>query len=368
MPRTVLASGAAEAAGEQRCEFMAHELVAENAFAWRPFALWRDAAQCWHLSRGDESEDVVLGTGYTLLRTLYASVCSTDLARHVLPFPLPQIIGHEAVGLTDDGKAVVVDINASHRARGLDCAQCPYCAPGPQAMHSQCPARITLGIDRLPGVFAPYFLAPCQNIVMLPQCVPPHVGVLIEPFAAALHAVEATPPRNGDRVCVVGPRRLGALILAALSAQRDKCKFELTALSRNVAVAQQVGTLFGCDHVVYTGGDTESAVKGRCFDVVFDTTGTQSGFELALSLAKRVMHLKSTSGSVDNSVPHMYHCVLEELSLTGARLPPSKAALAPLLAFTWPYDAAYRRNDNIFVDRNTITVHNSVPSLNLDFP
>jgi D-arabinose 1-dehydrogenase-like Zn-dependent alcohol dehydrogenase len=32
------------------------------------------------------------------LKNRYCGICTTDLKRHCLPFPLPQIIGHEIVG------------------------------------------------------------------------------------------------------------------------------------------------------------------------------------------------------------------------------------------------------------------------------
>ena len=45
----------------------------------------------------DDAPYLELGPGYRLLRTSHCGICSTDLARHRLPFALPQVTGHEIV-------------------------------------------------------------------------------------------------------------------------------------------------------------------------------------------------------------------------------------------------------------------------------
>lgn len=157
----------------------------------------------WKIER-DGATWLELGAGYAPVKSLYCGICSTDLARHFLPFPLPQITGHELVG-EYQGEVVAVEINASHAARGIVDHNCEYCHGG-QDIH--CPDRMTLGIDRLPGGFSPWVLAPVHAIHPLPEMVSAQAGVLIEPFAAAVKAVEISPPSSGDKVAVLGPRRL----------------------------------------------------------------------------------------------------------------------------------------------------------------
>ena len=117
-------------------------------------------------------------------------------------------------------KYVVIEINASHMARGVpESAQCRFCCHG---IDSQCPQRITLGINQLPGGFAPWLLAPKNACIPVPHGVDPLVACLTEPLAAALQGVEATFPHNGETVGVVGPRRLGMLLVIALAGFRRK--------------------------------------------------------------------------------------------------------------------------------------------------
>ncbi|RHZ60168.1 hypothetical protein Glove_357g34 [Diversispora epigaea] len=169
----------------------------------------------WTIFRNDEKM-LSVEDGYVIVTGKYCGICSTDLARRFLPFPLPQIIGHEAVAI-HKSKPVVIEINASHHARGIHENLNPPCSFCQHGLSTQCPDRITLGIDRLPGGFAPYILAPKNAIIPVPDNLSLKAASFAEPFAAALNAVETTPPINGQEVAVLGPRKLGMFIIAALN-------------------------------------------------------------------------------------------------------------------------------------------------------
>ena len=265
----------------------------------------------WNIER-EGHHWLKLGPGYVPLQTLFCGICSTDLARHHLPFPLPQITGHELIA-EYRGEAVAVEINASHAARGMVNHDCEYCRDG---LDIHCPDRMTLGIDRLPGGFSPWVLAPIYAIHSLPRTVTPQAGALIEPFAAAVKAVEVSPPSTGDHVAVLGPRRLGMLIIAALDSHRKLHgkQFEITAVMRHPelkATAQQLGA----DKVIVTqpGEHTDTDKK---FDIVFDTTGTPSGFEVAMGMSRQTVHLKSTHGRSVMGFDNMTAMVINEQVLT----------------------------------------------------
>ena len=197
--------------------FSAPEYQADGSFQETAHDFEGSEARGWVVRRNGRPA-LHLGPGYTPVKSQFCGVCSTDLARRFLPYPLPQLIGHEAVGLSH-GRPVVVEINASHAARGLqwETERCPFCSGG---MSSHCPERITLGIDRLGGGFAPFFLAPVKAVIELPPEIDLSVATLTEPFAAALQALEASPPRNGERAAVLGAGRLGLLLIAARSPLR----------------------------------------------------------------------------------------------------------------------------------------------------
>lgn len=292
--------------------FDALDYTAANTFAparyridgdARGFTVWRNGT-LW----------LELGPGYRLLRTRACGVCSTDLARHHLPFPLPQVIGHEVLALDERGERYVVEINASHHARGL-AADCPFCRSG---LPTHCPERRTLGIHDLPGGFGPWLLAPVDACLPVPANVPDSAAVLVEPFAAALHAVRRLRPQAGERLAVLGPRRLGMLVLAALAGvrterQQDGADFGIVALVRDPQLAAMARTFGASDvHVV---DDRASTLPDRAFDAVIDTTGNPGALATAVRLARREVHLKSTHGQSSCGLRQLTGLVVDELSL-----------------------------------------------------
>lgn len=288
-------------------EFEAFDYRADQSFAPARYALVGDERRGWSVAR-DGVEVLTLGPGYRALRTTACGVCSTDLARSFLPFPLPQVIGHEVVAVDERGRRYVVEINASHAARGV-ASDCPFCRAG---LETHCPARVTLGIDALPGGFGPWILAPVAACVAVPDEVSDADAVLVEPLAAALHAVTTVRPRRGDRVAVLGPRRLGMLVVAGLDAMREG--FTVEAVVRDASLAP-LATRLGADAVHVLAGADDGGLEAA-FDVVVDTTGSPAGLERTLRLARREVHLKSTHGRPAGGVEHLTELVVDELTLT----------------------------------------------------
>lgn len=311
--------------------FKAPEYQADGSFIDIPYRFEGEESTGWSIYR-DGKKEMDLGPGYTPVQGLYCGVCSTDLARRFLPYPLPQIIGHEVVGLRD-GKPVVVEINASPLARGVETKD-PFSLHG---LHTHSPERITLGIDRLPGGFAPYFLAPIDAIVNVPDKISALAASLTEPFAAALQGVDATPILEKDHVAVLGPRRLGMLILSALAGFRKEKNrnFTITALVRHESL-EALCKKMGADDTL----DTRNPIPTKSFDVVFDTTGKPEGFLEALRLAKRCVSLKSTNGQEVLGLKHLTDLVVDELAIL-----PWKTEH---LDYTWPFEEK-RNNLNVFV-------------------
>jgi len=290
--------------------FRAPEYRADDRFAESELSFSGSVEGGWRVERNGET-CLELGAGYEPLSTIACGVCSTDLARRFLPFPLPQVTGHEILARDADGRRVVVEINASHAARGVD-TTCPFCRGG---LANHCPERLVLGIHDLPGGFGPRLLAPRRAILPVPDEIPDLTAVLVEPFAAALHVLDVVRPRDGEVVAVLGPRRLGLLVVAALAAARRAggTDFEIVALSRHDSLnrlALELGAT-GARRVEGDGAELPSAFA----DVVVDTTGSVAGFELALRLARRELHVKSTNGQAAAGLRHLTELVVDELAL-----------------------------------------------------
>ena len=277
------------------------------------------------------SEWLRVGPGYRILETVAAGVCSTDLDRRFLPFPLPQITGHEVLAqATGGGPRFAIEINASRFARG-DRDACAACRP---PMERHCPHRLVLGIHDLPGGFGPYVLAPVDALVKVPDSLSLETAVLMEPLAAAMRAAERVGLQSGDRVAVIGPRRLGMLVIAALASRRrrERLDVSITALVRREALGPTALAMGADEFVLTTGRDGDRL--SRSFDVVIDTTASPEGFLQACEFTRRELHLKSTHGQPCGGLTHTTAMVVDEVSLLpwieGAELPaahpPTEAA------------------------------------------
>lgn len=288
----------------------------------------------WRILRNGK-DHLTLGPGYRLLRVASCGICATDITRRFLPFPLPQIIGHEAVVVDEDtGEPYAVEINDTCLARGDETPE-PFCRAD---LATHCPTRRVFGIDRLPGGFGRYVLVP-KHALASTRGLDSHTAVLVEPFAAAYHAANVSTPKPGNRVAVLGPGRLGSLILAALRMiRRDHhLGFDITAVGvreRDLSIARRMkaDAIIDARHVDMT------RLENR-FDLVFDATGSPRGFETALSLASREAHLKSTHGKPFYDMTHLTELVVDELAI----LPAHPASVD----FSW--GAPPRRNQRIYL-------------------
>jgi len=316
-----------------RVAFEAFDYTRDDAFVRSRYEFEGGREEGWAVTRNGEKH-LSLGPGHRLLRTLLCGICSTDIARRFLPFPLPQILGHEVVATDpDSGGRYVVEINDTCEARG-DAHPDAFCAAG---LPTHCPGRMVLGIDRLPGGFGPYILAPV-NAVIPADKIPLRTAALVEPFAAALHAVDTSRPLKGDRIAVIGTGRLGSLIIAALAAWRKSSGTEcsITALALGA---------WRADHAVKMGADdavdmeqVKPETMKNNFDLVFEATGSPGGLESALIMARREVHLKSTHGQPFFGLKHLTELVVDELSL----LPYSKETLD----YKWEHEN--RKNEKVY--------------------
>jgi threonine dehydrogenase-like Zn-dependent dehydrogenase len=291
--------------------FKAFDYTSDDTFIESDYNYKGDEASGWNIQRNGHPY-LNLGPGYKLLKTVACGVCSTDIDRRFLPFPLPQIIGHEVIAQDlDSNQKYVVEINDTFEARG-DSKSDAFIREGIPA-HS--PERKVLGIDRLPGGFGAYILAP-KNAAIPFNGIPDKAAVLIEPFAASLQAVIASPPEDGDIVAVLGPRRLGSLVISALNAYRlnTKKSFKIVALARRKPLLDLASKLGADEGIDISKPETLNQLKNS-FDIIYDTTSTPEGFLSAMQLAKRELHLKTTNGQKMGGLNHLTELVVDELSI-----------------------------------------------------
>lgn len=161
-----------------------------------------------------------------ILEVNCCGICGTDL--HVYNdtfrnYP-PVILGHEFAGKIVEIGSGVSGINRSDSfavlgATAVICGHCTYCRNGEFMF---CGERRGMG-HGVNGAFAKYVVVRPDQLFRLPPHVTMQEGALVEPLAAAVHAVcEIARFQLGDVVLLSGPGPIGLLCLKLLVAQGIK--------------------------------------------------------------------------------------------------------------------------------------------------
>ncbi len=250
--------------------------------------------------------------GEALVRVLQAGICNTDLELIKGYYPYTGVIGHEFVGVVEQGpkqlinQRVVGEINAA-------CGNCRFCDRG-QPRH--CENRTVLGIVNRHGAFAEYLSLPIKNLHLVPENVSTAAATFTEPIAAALEIQQQIQICKNDRVLVVGDGKLGQLIAQTLA---------LTGCELLVIGRHQEKLVNLAARGIKTG--LANSVTDKYFDISIDCTGNPEGFNIARrALRPRgTLILKSTyAGNLSLDASSL---VVDEITLIGSRCGPFAPAL-----------------------------------------
>jgi len=250
--------------------------------------------------------------GEALIRVLRAGICNTDLEMVRGYHPFTGILGHEFVGLVEEGPRALM----SQRVVGeinISCGTCPACERG-QGTH--CARREVLGIRGRHGAFAEYLTLPAVNLHPVAKEISIDAATFAEPLAAALQIQEQVSIVAADRVLVVGNGKLGQLIAQTLAL--TGCQLEIVGRRRQELPLPNSESM----PVRLTADVTPGS-----FDVAVECTGNSEGFGVARrSLRPRgQLIMKSTyAGRMELDASDL---VVDEITLVGSRCGPFAPAL-----------------------------------------
>ncbi len=262
--------------------------------------------------------------GEAQIRVHLAGICSTDLQLLAgYKGGYRGVLGHEFVGTVVDapgaefwiGRRVVGEIN-------IGCGHCSLCARG---LHKHCRQRQSMGIIGRDGAFADYLTLPIANLHIVPEGISDEQAVFVEPLAAAMQILEQIHLTPETRLYLLGVGRLG--LLAAQVLASTNC--DLVALVRNdsrIGILSELGI-----PTIHLGSPEADALQDPAADVVVDTSGSPSGFELAQHLVRPggTIVLKSTfAGRLSQF--DISSLVVHEVTLVGSRCGPFAPALRAL--------------------------------------
>ena len=215
------------------------------------------------------------GDEWVLIKTRLGGICGTDLSAVKLTastystplITFPFVLGHENIGRIEGvgkgvknwavGERVVVEPSLWCKPRGFK-EMCVFCEKG-EINHC---INITGG-DVSPGIgvglchdtggsWAPHFVAHQAQLYRVPDGISDESGMMIEPFAIALHAVLETFPKDDDQILIIGAGTIGLCVIAALRALGSNA--EIIVLVR-YGFQAEAAKLLGATHVIRSSKD-----------------------------------------------------------------------------------------------------------------
>jgi threonine dehydrogenase-like Zn-dependent dehydrogenase len=261
-----------------------------------------------------DAPEPALRDGEVAVRVLRAGICDTDLQLIRGYKAFRGVLGHEFVGIAQDGPfeglRVVGEINCS-------CWQCATCLAG---RSTHCPTRSVIGILGHDGAFADFVGVPQRNLHVVPETMATDAAVFTEPVAAALQIPAQLHIRRRDRVVVLGDGRLGNLCAQVLAGVTD----HLLVLGKHapkLAVLQSLG--------IETALLSDVRAEPMA-DFVVDCTGSDSGLPTALALVRPrgTIVMKTTTAGTQTLA--LAPVVVDEVTIVGSRCGPFDQALRAL--------------------------------------
>jgi threonine dehydrogenase-like Zn-dependent dehydrogenase len=228
------------------------------------------------------------GTGEIRVRVHDVGVCGSDLkmwaGTHAFLRP-PLLIGHEIYGTVEalgaetngvaEGTPVVV-------FPPVGCGLCFHCASG----HPQICADMRFVGGQIPGGLAEHVIVPSENVVAVPQDVPSHERVLVEPLAVGVHAAARARAQVGECAAVIGAGAIGLFTaLAARARGVDRILVGEPSAPRRARADALGFETFDPDEVT-----VEEAVAERLrpegADIVFECVGSETTIGMALGATR----------------------------------------------------------------------------------
>lgn len=261
------------------------------------------------------------GPGWVRLRPLLTGFCGSDMSTlffkaspQLEPFnSFPAVLGHEILAEVIEpspdaksvqaGQRVAIDPLLPCRLRAIE-KPCKACAAG---MENGCemvaegclaPGQM-IGYHRdLPGGMGTELVAHVSQLHPIPDGIPDETAALVEPLSVCLHAALRHPPRDDDRVLIIGGGPVAFALLWALRALGHRCHITLLTLEKyQLELAKKLGAddtlraqpdVDEANAVAHkTGGRVYKPVIGPPamtggFEQIFDCVGTQSSLQDAL--------------------------------------------------------------------------------------
>jgi threonine dehydrogenase-like Zn-dependent dehydrogenase len=250
-----------------------------------------------------------------VVRVSIAGICNTDLEIVKGYMGFRGILGHEFVGVVDEGPSewlgqrVVSEINFA-------CQRCPMCQ---ENLQRHCPSRRVMGILDADGAFAERVRVPVANLHIVPENVSDEAAVFTEPLASAFEILSQVEVEPGGDCLVLGDGKLGLLVAQALDAAGAGVLAVGNHPEKLAILAER-----GIETVEARDWTPEP------MPLVVEATGSAEGFARALAATRPRGTLVLKSTVAERRAIDLAPLVINEIQVIGSRCGPFPPALGAL--------------------------------------
>ena len=246
---------------------------------------------------GEIPDQDLPGPNWVRVAPILAGICGVDLSLFfvqadpgisitALPGASKTFMGHELVGWVIETAENVSKFKVGDRVtlqKYLPCCSikeidppCRFCREG---QYTLCENIAENPVYENTGVgFGDQFLAHQSQLIKVPDAIPDEEAVLIEPASVSLHAVLKRPPKDNEKILVIGAGTIGLNVIQFVKAVNPRC---------TVFVLEKID--FKKDLALTLGAD--EALSGDPYEAVAKTTGGK--------LYKGAMNNRNILGGVD---------------------------------------------------------------------
>ena len=228
-----------------------------------------------------------------LLKVEMVGVCGSDvhyyetgkIGSQVVEYPF--MVGHECTATVEDigkgvtriktGPKVVVD-------PAIVCGQCEQCRTGRE---NTCRNLKFLGCPgQAEGCLCEYIVMPQRCCYGIDETIRLEEGVLCEPFAIGVYAVEQSQAPAGTKAAILGAGPIGLSCMVAAKAQGIETVYVTDKIDERVAVAENNGAVWAGNPEREDIVDTILGREPLGVDVVYECAGQQDAIDQAVELLR----------------------------------------------------------------------------------
>ena len=235
-----------------------------------------------------ESPIPVPRAGEAVVRIQYAGICGSDL--HVFQglhpsAKLPLVMGHEACGTIYTINSARTDVKINDKVCFHTVSSCGFCENCCIGRENLCTDVRIMGTN-MDGVFTQYMLVDASRLIKLDENVDMRLGALIEPLTVGIHDVRRSGLSAGENVFIAGAGPIGLIIaiVAQLSGAAHIVMSEINPI--RAKILQKFGFIAADPTKPDFQNICNTSTSGNGFDVAFEVTSLQAGFDTCLHQIK----------------------------------------------------------------------------------